>query len=318
MNARRHLRTIGLTAGLIAASAGTAAAQDAAQFFRQNCASCHSIGGGRLVGPDLKNVTSRRDRAWLTQFILGPASVINGGDPYALQLKQDARGIVMPALPGLDTTLIGKLLDLIDAESAAPTSQFAGVQISERPFTQADVDLGRAIFRGNRRLASGGPPCISCHTVRGLGGLGGGQLGPDLTRVYERLQGRKGLATWLNAPATPTMAGVFGRTRIADTEITPLVAFFESAARRGGQDNRSGLLNFVLLGLGAAALGVVVLDSAWSTRFRSVRRALVESRRLRAANERQRVSHASGAGIAGAPASERVGGTGGAKPPGKS
>jgi GNAT superfamily N-acetyltransferase len=34
------------------------------------------------------------------------------------------------------------------------------------------------------------------------------------------------------------------------------------------------------------------------------------------ANERQRVSHASGAGIAGVPASERVGGSGGAKPPG--
>ena len=33
------------------------------------------------------------------------------------------------------------------------------------------------------------------------------------------------------------------------------------------------------------------------------------------ANERQRVSHASGAGIAGVPASERVGGAGGAKPP---
>jgi hypothetical protein len=35
------------------------------------------------------------------------------------------------------------------------------------------------------------------------------------------------------------------------------------------------------------------------------------------ANEQQRVSHASGAGHAGVPASEREGGSGGAKPPGK-
>jgi hypothetical protein len=35
------------------------------------------------------------------------------------------------------------------------------------------------------------------------------------------------------------------------------------------------------------------------------------------ANERQRVSHASGAGIDGVPASECVGGSGGAKPPGQ-
>jgi hypothetical protein len=38
---------------------------------------------------------------------------------------------------------------------------------------------------------------------------------------------------------------------------------------------------------------------------------------LEEANERQPVSHASGAGMSGVPASERVGGTGGAKPPGK-
>ena len=38
---------------------------------------------------------------------------------------------------------------------------------------------------------------------------------------------------------------------------------------------------------------------------------------LEDANERERVNHASGAGIAGVPASERAGGSGGAKPPGK-
>jgi hypothetical protein len=38
---------------------------------------------------------------------------------------------------------------------------------------------------------------------------------------------------------------------------------------------------------------------------------------LEDANEQERVSHASGAGIAGVPASERAGGSGGAKPPGK-
>ena len=280
MSARPRLAAMVIPVLLLAAGAAPAGAQDAAQFFRQNCTSCHTIGGGRLVGPDLKNVTARRDRAALATFVLGPATAIASGDPYLVQLQQDARGVVMPTIPGLDATLVGKLLDMIDAESALPKSQFAGVQISERPFTQTDVDLGRAIFRGGQRLSGGGPACMSCHTVRGLGGLGGGQLGPDLTRVYERLQGRKGLATWLNAPATPTMQGVFGQRRIADTEILPLVAFFESAARQGGQDNRAGLLSFVLLGLGFAAAGIVGLDSAWRTRFRSVRRALVERRRL--------------------------------------
>src|SRR5581483_10324354 len=47
-------------------------AQDAAAFFKQNCASCHTIGGGRLTGPDLKDVTARKDRAWFVQFLQGP------------------------------------------------------------------------------------------------------------------------------------------------------------------------------------------------------------------------------------------------------
>ena len=36
-----------------------------ADIFQQQCAACHTIGGGTLVGPDLQDVTSRRDREWL-------------------------------------------------------------------------------------------------------------------------------------------------------------------------------------------------------------------------------------------------------------
>jgi cytochrome c2 len=35
-------------------------AQEAADFFRQNCANCHTIGDGRLTGPDLKGVLNGR------------------------------------------------------------------------------------------------------------------------------------------------------------------------------------------------------------------------------------------------------------------
>jgi mono/diheme cytochrome c family protein len=266
---------------LLLAAASTARAQDTAQFFRQNCASCHTVGGGRITGPDLKGVTSRADRAWLVEFMLAPQAAIDRGDPYALKLQQDARGVVMPTVNGLTHDLAAALLDLLEAESALPKSQFAGIQISERPFTPADVQLGRQLFRGETRLAAGGPSCISCHTVRGTGGLGGGQLAPDLSRVYERLQGRRGLATWLNAPPTPTMQTLFKTTRIGETEILPLVAYFEQAAKQGGEDNRSGSLAFVLLGLGAGGVGLALMDAAWRSRFRTVRRALVERCRIR-------------------------------------
>jgi mono/diheme cytochrome c family protein len=265
------------TALAVCASWGAAPgllAQEAADYFRQNCTSCHTIGGGRLTGPDLRNVTSRKDRDWLARFITNPAGMIDAGDSYALKLTQEARGTVMPTVSGINKARAETLLDLIEAESKLEKSQFIGLQISDRPFTAADIAAGRAIFLGHQRLAKEGPPCISCHTLSGIRGLGGGRLGPDLTRVFERLEGRKNLAMWLTAPATATMQPVYKRHALAPEEILPLVALFESSVKTS-EDVSPASLTFFLIGFGGAVLGLFVFDSAWKTRFRTVRRALV-------------------------------------------
>src|SRR2546430_6115081 len=103
-------------------------------------------------------------------------------------------------------------------------------------------EQGKAIFSGDRRMVNEGPACISCHTVKGVGALGGGRLAPDLTRVYERLQGRKSIGAWLFAPATPTMSSTFRKHPLKAEEISPLVAFFEDSALHGGQDDSAGRL----------------------------------------------------------------------------
>lgn len=249
-----------------------------ADYFRQSCASCHTVGGGRLVGPDLKNVTQRKDRVWLAQFIQGPKAVIDTGDSYAVQLQKDSQGVVMPTL-GLDITRVQGLLDLIEAESKLPKSQFAGTQISDRPFTAHDIEVGRAIFSGTQSLKNSGPACVSCHTMRGLGGLSGGRLGPDLTLVYERLQGRKGLGAWLANPASPTMSPVFKKRPLHGDDILPLLAYFEDSAKRGGSDDTTARLNFLLMGMGGTVVGLVLLDGIWRKRFRGVRRQLVHKTR---------------------------------------
>ena len=251
------------------------AQQDTSGFFKQNCTSCHTIGGGRLTGPDLKDVAQRRDRAWLVQFLQGPKAMIDSGDPYAVKLQQDARGVVMPNVAGMNPEQAQALLDMIAAESKLSRSQFAGMQISDRPLTTLDIEKGKLIFRGEQLLSGGGPGCISCHTVKGLTMLGGGRLGPDLTRVYERLQGRKGLAAWLSAPASPTMAPVFKNHAMQPEEVLSLVALFEDSAKRGGQDDTTSLLNFFLLGMGGMVVGLISLDALWKKRFRGVRRSLV-------------------------------------------
>lgn len=276
---RTNVRTtIGAFVLLLAATHAMGQTQAPADTFRQSCASCHTIGGGRLVGPDLKNVTQRKDRAWLTQFIQGPKAQIDAGDSYALQLQKDAQGVVMPTL-GLDAARAQALLDLIEAESKLTRSQFAGAQISDRPFTTRDVATGHALFTGAQPLKNGGPACISCHTVRGLGGLSGGRLGPDLTLVYERLQGRKGLGAWLTNPASPTMTPVFKKTPLHPDDILPLLAYFEDSARKGGSDDTTARLDFLLIGMGGTVVGLVGLDGIWKKRFRGVRRQLVHKTR---------------------------------------
>jgi len=261
-------------------ASGPSLAQDRVDDFRLNCMSCHTIGGGRLVGPDLRNVTERKDRAWLARFIVDPKSVIDSGDAYALKLRDEARGVVMTAVPGMTLDRAMNLLDLIEAESAVESSRFAGIQLSDRPFTPADIAAGRKIFLGIQPLMNRGAACVSCHSVNGISILAGGKLGPDLNAVFERLNGRKGLATWLSAPATPTMQAIYKDHPLDSEEILPLVAFFAEKAVAPPESGKAATLIFTLLGLAGTAAVLVMFDTAWKKRFRAVRQPLVEQSRV--------------------------------------
>ena len=92
-NVDHRAAAVWLTTITLLAWNASARAQDAViADFKQNCASCHTIGGGRITGPDLRNVEERKERAWLVGFVQDPQGVIASGDAYALELKQEARG----------------------------------------------------------------------------------------------------------------------------------------------------------------------------------------------------------------------------------
>jgi len=72
-------------------------------IFRTRCATCHTIGGGDLIGehtahagPDLLGVGSRRDPAWLARWIREPDAMIAEKDPIALAMVAQYKGVVMP------------------------------------------------------------------------------------------------------------------------------------------------------------------------------------------------------------------------------
>jgi mono/diheme cytochrome c family protein len=272
-----------VVAGVVVFAGAPAWAQEAAEYFKQNCFSCHTIGGGKLVGPDLKDVTTRRERAWLVRFVSDPKAMIDRGDAAAQQLLQEYRGVLMPTPAGMNAARAESMIKLIEDESKLPKSQFlaAAGKIPDRAFTASEIESGRQLFLGVRPLANGGPSCISCHAVHGAGGLGGGRLGPDLTTVYSRLEARNGLAGWLSAPPSPTMGPVYKKHPLtagegeALGEIALLVAYLEQANQHPADAGMVDRLNFLLLGLGGAAGCFVLFDILWRRRFRSVREELV-------------------------------------------
>ncbi len=254
-------------------------AQQADEYFKQNCMSCHTIGGGRLTGPDLKNVSQRKDRVWLVKFLMDPKGMIDSGDPYVLELQKGARGAVMPTIVGMNKARAELLLDLIESESKLEKSKFMGMQLSDRPFTATDVLNGQSFFVGETKFINGGPQCISCHGVRGIGGFGGGSLAPDLTTVFERYEGRKTLSVWLSAPATPTMQSIFKQHALEPDEVLALAAFFQHTLQRSPEDASTARLNFVLIGLGGTLLLLGVFDVIWGKRFRGVRSNLIQKKK---------------------------------------
>jgi len=68
-------------------------------LFRSRCNSCHSIGGqGDNLGPDLLDVASIRDRAWLIRWLQEPDVMLKEKDPIAVALDAKYTNVIMPNL----------------------------------------------------------------------------------------------------------------------------------------------------------------------------------------------------------------------------
>lgn len=88
------------------------AATPGQEIFVDQCAACHTIGKGRLVGPDLAGVTARREEGWLKRQIDDPEGLIEENDPIALQLLKESDDMPMMSLDLSDaeiTAVIGYL-----------------------------------------------------------------------------------------------------------------------------------------------------------------------------------------------------------------
>lgn len=115
----KHARTLSLLFVLLLGFSAKIFADEGEKLFKGNCAVCHTVGKGKLVGPDLKNIGQKHEEAWLLKWIKSSQELVKAGDQKAVQIFNDNGNVPMP-----DATIneeeIKAVLAFIKNKSEAP------------------------------------------------------------------------------------------------------------------------------------------------------------------------------------------------------
>lgn len=207
-------------------------AQDAGeQAYNTTCFACHTIGGGRLIGPDLEGIHEKRSQEWLEQFVKSSQTLINSGDADAVAIYEEYNRLLMPDSV-LSDQQIRDVLSFIKAKSSDQPQPVEASIVEqaepEEPASQEDILIGQDLFQGNIRFENSGVACNACHDVRNDAVMGGGILAAELTTVFSRM-GRAGVQAILGRSPFPVMQAAYEDKPLTENEVAQLVAFLEYA-----------------------------------------------------------------------------------------
>lgn len=236
------------------------------QQFKQKCTACHTVGGGKLIGPDLADVHIRRTEEWIIKFVQSSQSLIKSGDTEAIAVFDQHNKVIMPD-QDLNASQIKSILEFIAVNSpdANNPSQKTPAQIfSAALVTSADIERGKNLFQGTAEFSNGGPACIACHNVNNQAIFNGGLLAKDLTTAFSRLS-PAGVDGILRNPPFPAMVNGFGLAPLTDQEVKDLLAFLYHTDSQGESQinplqSQFTLLIGIILGLNIA---LVVFFFMW-------------------------------------------------------
>ncbi len=110
--------------------------QDGGTLFKANCGACHTIGKGKLVGPDLLGVNDRHPESWSLKWIKSSQKMVQAGDPEAVRLFNENNGMPMTDQPLKDSE-IKSVLAFIQVEGAA---QAVKPVPTETPVSSASIN----------------------------------------------------------------------------------------------------------------------------------------------------------------------------------
>jgi protein SCO1/2 len=99
-------------------------------LFDSRCSACHSLGQGDKVGPDLADVTARRERKWLASYIMTPEKMRAERDPIALGLVEKYPAVLMPNV-SLGSVDVADVLSYIETQYIARKEKMAKEQVAK-------------------------------------------------------------------------------------------------------------------------------------------------------------------------------------------
>ena len=258
--------------------ANSVQAQDGEQLFQQ-CKACHTIGQGKLLGPDLMDISKKRDAAWVKNFIKSSQSMIKGGDPDAIALFEEFNKLMMIdyPLPDADIDAIVKYIDSFStpiaevAEVAVEASAVDSIAAVEAADYLASIDTdenearGKALFEGSRKFRNGGASCISCHHVNVDEGKQGGLLAKELTQSFSQIGGYAGIKGMIDFPAYPAMKDAYAKAPITEDESVQLQVFLMRADKAYSMEI-SSVSGYLKQGIIGVLVLLVIISLVWFRR----------------------------------------------------
>ena len=208
--------------------------------FNTTCFVCHTVGKGRLIGPDLAGVTDRRTQEWLMSFIKSSQTMIQEGDVEAVALAEEYPGLIMPDSLMSDAQ-IRDIIDFLKATGTTIVTVSGRSTIAEKTLetplpsletSEQEILVGQQLFQGKRRFINDGVACNACHDVRNDTVIGGGILAAELTTVFSRMGG-EGVRAIIGQAPFPIMQAAYQDKPLAPDEVRALVAFLEFTDQKG-------------------------------------------------------------------------------------
>ncbi|KAA3610138.1 MAG: cytochrome c [Calditrichaeota bacterium] len=235
-------------------------------LFKRVCVACHTIGQGKLIGPDLADVHNRRSEEWIIKFVQSSQSVIKSGDPVATALFEEYNKIPMPDNP-FSVAEVRSIISYIAANSpGGPGEGISPISNTTEEEIIGDSRNGEKLFEGDIRFTNNGPNCIICHHVKNDNVTAGASLAIDLTDVNTRLK-EAGVQAILGNPPFPAMSQAYKNNPLTKTEIANLGAFLKQVDEvKDSQKVKRYGFRLLFWGLGGAVFLLFVFGGLWGSR----------------------------------------------------